>query len=141
MVSLGAKMQEVAGDMTRLDDVLRYPAEQQALVELAVPGAATTKLTGYLELHNISFGYSQLEPPLIEQFNLTLKPRLARGAGRRHGRWQVDAREAGDWAVRALGRRGAVRWPAAQRHPARADRQFAGDCRSGYRAVRGHDQR
>ncbi len=74
MVSLGAKMQEVAGDMTRLDDVLRYPAEQQALVELAVPGAATTKLTGYLELHNISFGYSQLEPPLIEQFNLTLKP-------------------------------------------------------------------
>jgi ABC-type bacteriocin/lantibiotic exporter with double-glycine peptidase domain len=37
------------------------------------------KLAGYLELKGITFGYSRLDPPLIEDFSLSLKPG-ARGA-------------------------------------------------------------
>ena len=76
MVSLGSKLQDTAGDMARLDDVLRYPAEQHTLADPAATASVDVagKLTGYLELRDISFGYSRLEPPLIEHFNLTLKP-------------------------------------------------------------------
>ncbi|MEN9231427.1 MAG: ATP-binding cassette domain-containing protein, partial [Thermostichus sp. DG02_5_bins_236] len=34
----------------------------------------TVKLQGYLELRNISFGYSHVDPPLIEGFNLKVNP-------------------------------------------------------------------
>lgn len=70
MVNLGSKMQEASGDMARLDDVLRYPADEDAPVE----SEARTKLTGFVELRNVSFGYSILDPPLIEDFNLHVKP-------------------------------------------------------------------
>lgn len=81
LVNLGGKLQTVEGDMNRLDDVLRYPAEARLEVEPATgqaatgrPAEATAKLAGYLELRNITFGYSQLAPPLIEGFDLTLEP-------------------------------------------------------------------
>ena len=32
------------------------------------------KLSGRIELHNISFGYSVLEPPLIEDFSVVVEP-------------------------------------------------------------------
>ena len=74
-VVVARKLQEAEADLNRLDDVLGYPAElparlaDEAQVE---PGAA--KLSGNLELRDVTFGYSRLEPPLIENFSLTLKP-------------------------------------------------------------------
>jgi NHLM bacteriocin system ABC transporter peptidase/ATP-binding protein len=75
LVSLGGRLQTVEGDMARLDDVLRYPAE----VDAADPGALpppgeAVKLAGHLELRNLTFGYSRLDPPLIQDFSLTLRP-------------------------------------------------------------------
>jgi len=77
LVGLGGQLQEMEGDMSRLDDVLRYPVDEQ--VKESTPEEKTDidfhcKLEGYIELSDISFGYSRLDPPLIEGFNISLKP-------------------------------------------------------------------
>jgi NHLM bacteriocin system ABC transporter peptidase/ATP-binding protein len=76
LVSLGGKLQVVEGDMNRLDDVLRYRTDPTAASgpgDLPAEGAPV-KLAGHLELCDVSFGYSRLDPPLIEGLNLNLKP-------------------------------------------------------------------
>jgi NHLM bacteriocin system ABC transporter peptidase/ATP-binding protein len=76
LVSLGGRLQMVEGDMNRLDDVLRYrldPASAASAGELP-PAGSPVRLNGGLELRDISFGYSRLDPPLIESFSLHLKP-------------------------------------------------------------------
>jgi len=76
-VSFGGQLQELQGDMNRLDDVTRYPQDEMyARAELPRPPEVkdVVKLTGKLEIRNLSFGYSPLERPLIEDFNLTIEP-------------------------------------------------------------------
>lgn len=77
LVNLGGRLQTVEGDMARLDDVLRYRVDESVAAgeqEGAPPEGDPVKLTGTLELRDVSFGYSRLDPPLIEGFNLTLRP-------------------------------------------------------------------
>ena len=76
LVSLGGRVQMVEGDMNRLDDVLRYRIDPSAAAEVAeaLPDAAPVKLAGRLELRKVSFGYSRLDPPLVEELSLTLTP-------------------------------------------------------------------
>ena len=71
LVALGGRLQAFQGDMDRLDDVLRSDCEVDG-----APGAApsSAKLSGALEFRNVRFGYSRLEAPLLEDFNLTLHP-------------------------------------------------------------------
>ncbi|MFP5285377.1 MAG: ATP-binding cassette domain-containing protein, partial [Thermoanaerobaculia bacterium] len=76
LVSLGGRLQMVEGDMNRLDDVLRYridPSVGSGPGE-APDETAPVKLAGHLELRQVSFGYSRLDPPLIENFELKLSP-------------------------------------------------------------------
>ena len=75
LVQVGGLLQTTEGDMSRLDDVLRYPRDP-ALTSSARMTAApgTPKLAGHLELRNVTFGYSRLASPLIEDFSMTLKP-------------------------------------------------------------------
>jgi NHLM bacteriocin system ABC transporter peptidase/ATP-binding protein len=72
LVRLGGTLQEVQGDMNRLDDVLRHAPDPQ--VDRVISQNTTIKLSGHLELRNLTFGYNRFEPPLIEAFNLSLKP-------------------------------------------------------------------
>jgi NHLM bacteriocin system ABC transporter peptidase/ATP-binding protein len=75
LVALGGTIQEVRGDVSRLDDVLRYPAQAGADPVPGDDGAATAaRLTGEVELRQVSFGYSRLEPALIQGFSLRLRP-------------------------------------------------------------------
>ncbi len=76
LVSLGGTLQELKGDINRLDDVLRYPPDR-LLQDDAIdpkPHPSRSKLTGEVELVNVTFGYSRLQPPLIENFCLKLQP-------------------------------------------------------------------
>jgi ABC-type bacteriocin/lantibiotic exporter with double-glycine peptidase domain len=83
LVQLGSTLQEVEGEMNRLDDVMRYPLDpnvrKDRLRPLTLPrspGAAVIppKLSGQLELRRVTYGYSRLDPPLIEGFDLAMKP-------------------------------------------------------------------
>lgn len=76
LVGLGVQMQEMHADMNRLDDVLKYPVDDlaRAGIDEECQVELHKKLEGHVELRNVCFGYSPLEPPLIENFNLLLKP-------------------------------------------------------------------
>jgi len=74
LVGLGGLLQEASGDMSRLDDVLRYAEDPHVTAEETDLAAGREKLEGFLELRNITFGYSRLEQPLISNFSLMLKP-------------------------------------------------------------------
>ncbi|HTP91952.1 MAG TPA: NHLP family bacteriocin export ABC transporter peptidase/permease/ATPase subunit [Xanthobacteraceae bacterium] len=73
LVQFAAEFQAVKADLARLEDVLNYPAETRAAVP---PDGARlpAKLSGHVELRDIQFGYSPLEPPLIDGLSLTLQP-------------------------------------------------------------------
>ena len=75
LVNLGGTLQEVEGKLNRIDDVLEHEVDQQYMQTPEEDSTSThVQLSGYLELRNISFGYSPLELPLIEDFNLALNP-------------------------------------------------------------------
>ncbi len=78
LVSFGSTLQELEGNLIRLDDVLDNPIaetenKQNSSSPLVFP-SASSKLKGYVELRDISFGYSRLEAPLIEKFSLSIQP-------------------------------------------------------------------
>jgi ATP-binding cassette, subfamily C, bacterial len=77
LVNFGGMIQELQADLDRLDDVLNNPLDP-AIVTPAIARAPVTvdsfRLQGYLELRDITFGYSRLEKPLIENFSLRVKP-------------------------------------------------------------------
>jgi len=76
LVSLGSTLQELEGDMGRLDDVLRYQRDPQVErdQDQELGEADVIKLEGHVELDNVTFGYSRLEKPLIENFSLKVGP-------------------------------------------------------------------
>ena len=80
LVNLGGKLQELEGNIIRLDDVLDNPIDPQVEYTRTrreddpATDSELPKLQGYLELQNITFGYSRLESPLIDNFNLSVKP-------------------------------------------------------------------
>ncbi|MDJ0715510.1 MAG: NHLP family bacteriocin export ABC transporter peptidase/permease/ATPase subunit [Prochloraceae cyanobacterium] len=107
LVDFGTTLQELEGDLNRLDDVLgnsidselergrgekgeqgrggsvgregrggRKGVEFENKLSSHTPHTPHTssQLEGYVELRNITFGYSHMEPPLIENFSLSLQP-------------------------------------------------------------------
>jgi NHLM bacteriocin system ABC transporter peptidase/ATP-binding protein len=73
LLRLAGGFQGARADLARIEDVLSYPATpdppREASAQLAAP-----KLTGRIELRNVSFGYSAMEPPLIDGLSLRLEP-------------------------------------------------------------------
>jgi NHLM bacteriocin system ABC transporter peptidase/ATP-binding protein len=75
VVRLGGKLQEAQGDMGRLEDVLRYPVGVALDPVLRESNEQQGKLLeGWVEVDQVTFGYSRLEEPLIKNFSMTLKP-------------------------------------------------------------------
>jgi len=71
-IDVGQSLQEMRVSMERIEDVMNYAPDVE------VPDRHKDidefdKLRGNIEMNYITFGYSKLEPPLIEDFNMTLK--------------------------------------------------------------------
>ncbi|KYC37622.1 NHLP family bacteriocin export ABC transporter peptidase/permease/ATPase subunit [Scytonema hofmannii PCC 7110] len=81
LMNFGSTLQELEADLNRLDDVLQNPTDSESDRTSESEGNPvhtiaqdSFQLQGYVELRNLSFGYSRLEPPLIEKLNVVLKP-------------------------------------------------------------------
>lgn len=75
-ISASQSLQEMRTSMERIEDVMQYPEDVCYQTETPANGEEISyaKLTGNIELKNVTFGYSRLANPLIKDFNLTLKP-------------------------------------------------------------------
>ncbi|MGH3051170.1 MAG: ABC transporter transmembrane domain-containing protein, partial [Gaiellaceae bacterium] len=73
LVGFGNQMQQMAGNLASVDDVLNYPPDE-TLERPSTNGSAPRRLSGTLELVDVSFGYNPLEPPLVEGFHLRIEP-------------------------------------------------------------------
>jgi len=71
LVAIGGAIQELNADLIRTDDVMKQSRDPRYADR---PEEDAGQLTGKIELRNVTFGYSRLEPPLIENFNLTIEP-------------------------------------------------------------------
>ena len=76
-IELGQTIQEMATQIERVEDVMRYSVdvpEEPESTEGVAEEFGREKLRGVVDLKDITFGYSPLEPPLIEGFDLHLEP-------------------------------------------------------------------
>jgi len=73
MVDTVGQSQQVAADLTRLNDVLNHPLDwRHAKPPTAGPITKTEAVS--LRLENLSFGYNPLAPALIDGFDLKITP-------------------------------------------------------------------
>jgi ATP-binding cassette subfamily C protein len=72
LVGLGASVQAVGGDLSRLDDVLSSPAPDEPSLA-SVPDMGV-RLRGHVEFRDVTFGYSPVAPPLISNLSFQVHP-------------------------------------------------------------------
>ena len=74
-ISTGQRIQEMRTDMERIDDIMEYPIDTvfDPVKKEADDETEYQKLSGNIEMKNVTFGYSRLSDPLIKDFNMTLK--------------------------------------------------------------------
>ena len=71
LVGFIQKIQTLKADLNRVEDINNY-AQDERYVDNKQTAPTRKKLSGEIELKDISFGYSALKPPLIEGFNFHL---------------------------------------------------------------------
>ena len=74
LISAGQTIQEMRTDMERIEDVMQYPDDPCFSGVSAEEDADYSKLSGNIELKNVTFGYSRLGDPLIKDFSMSMKP-------------------------------------------------------------------
>jgi NHLM bacteriocin system ABC transporter peptidase/ATP-binding protein len=98
-VTFGNALQETGSDLNRLDDVLRYELDPIYASDRTVSAQfkATIKLTGLLEVRNLTFGFNPLGAPLIQNLSFTVRPgeRVALVGGSGSGKSTVSKLVAG----------------------------------------------
>jgi NHLM bacteriocin system ABC transporter peptidase/ATP-binding protein len=73
LVNYVGNFQTIRGALERLEDVYNYPPDKSGKAVVAAD-RFPPKLTGRVELDNVQFGYSILEPPLLADLSITIQP-------------------------------------------------------------------
>ena len=73
MVSAGQTIQEMRTSMERVEDVMQYPTDPYVKERKAKKEEDYRKLSGCVELKNVTFGYSRLAEPLIRDFSMSMQ--------------------------------------------------------------------
>ena len=71
LIQAGQSLQEMITQMERVDDVMSYPSDP--FVADKEKKEDYEKLTGNIEIKDITFGYARLSAPLITDFSLSVK--------------------------------------------------------------------
>lgn len=71
MINSGQTLQEMRTQMERVDDVLEYPLDENVTRHIDMD--EVSKIKGNLILKDLVFGYSRLDNPILEGFNLEIK--------------------------------------------------------------------
>jgi NHLM bacteriocin system ABC transporter peptidase/ATP-binding protein len=81
LVEFAGSLQRIKADLARADDVLEHPLEARhgnpggaAAARMAAGLPDPARLSGAIDIEDVSFGFNPLEPPLIENFSLSLRP-------------------------------------------------------------------
>jgi ATP-binding cassette subfamily C protein len=81
LVTFGNTLQQLEGDLNRLDDVLQNKTDPElerlnvnSIKAQLLQDASFFQLKGYVELKNVTFGYSRVDVPLIKDLSFHLKP-------------------------------------------------------------------
>ena len=72
IITAGQTIQEMRTSMERIEDVMEYPDDKALSGGGGEQVESYDKLLGNVELRNVTFGYSRLQPPLIQDFSMTL---------------------------------------------------------------------
>ena len=73
MVSSGEAIQEMRTDMERIEDVMNYPDDPYVKDDPVKDDESYAKLSGNIEIKDVTFGYSRLAQPLIRDFSMSIK--------------------------------------------------------------------
>lgn len=73
LISAGQTLQEMRTDMERIEDVMKYPTDVTFENSDDSENIEYDKLSGNIEIKNVTFGYSRLAEPLIKDFSMSLK--------------------------------------------------------------------
>ena len=74
LISAGQTLQEMRTEMERVEDVMQYPTDPAFSDSPLREDADYSKLSGRIELKNVTFGYSRLGEPLIRDFSMSMQP-------------------------------------------------------------------
>ncbi|HWK45790.1 MAG TPA: NHLP family bacteriocin export ABC transporter peptidase/permease/ATPase subunit [Stellaceae bacterium] len=70
LVQLAGSFLTIKGDLARIEDVFNYPLDPP----VSPRAGMAPKLSGHIQIEDLRFQYSPLEPPLIDGFSLTIEP-------------------------------------------------------------------
>ena len=74
LIGAGRLLQEMRTSMERVEDVMQYPSDPYVREDAVLEDEDYSKLSGNVELKDVTFGYSRLGNPVIQDFSMVLQP-------------------------------------------------------------------